>query len=121
MSKKKNVVQDVYLSVMSNSPNEHLYRTLQMLYREAYLNNIGIMHAKRKDDGETDLILVKLQPNAEGKIDSYPMAKILDAKEAMNYIAPDGKGGWIGETTPDQNNSGVGLSEADSGTDQPSN
>lgn len=101
MGKKKNVVQDVYLSVMSNSPNEHLYQTLQMLYREAYLNNIGIMAAKRKDNGEVDLILVKLAPNAEGKIDSYPMAKILDAAEAGNYYAPDGKGGWIGETQPE--------------------
>lgn len=95
--RQRNKVKDVMLNVMTNTPNEHLFSTLEMLYKEAYANNVGLMVAKRKDNSELELILVKTAME-KGKLVSYPMARLLSGTEANNYLAPDGRGGYVGET-----------------------
>ncbi len=96
MGKKKAKEIEHVLHVLSNDPQTWKYDLLQMLLEGALNNQLGYMDALNKTTGETHRLLVGLQVSDIGLIDAYPLARLLDAEEVENYIAPDGRGGWDG-------------------------
>jgi len=98
MPKKKQVVRDVELNVMSNTPTNNHYEALKQFYFSFAQNQMALMEAKIKDDpdGKCDLLLVhqEFDPQTK-KVLTIPVAKIFLSGETENYIAPDGKGGWL--------------------------
>lgn len=91
----------IVLNVLSNDPSEYKYSLLQMFYDGAFLNQIGYMDAKHKTTGEIHRVLVGMQPNDKGSVDAFPIARLLEADEVQQYLAPDSKGGY-GEYTPEE-------------------
>lgn len=67
---------------------------LDMYYRGAYSNTIGIQSAYNKETGEEELLIVGVEHDGE-TTNAYPLARILGPGEAANYVGPDGKGGWL--------------------------
>lgn len=75
----------------------YLDSLLAMFYSGAMRNSIGIMEAKREfDDGKgyPALILVGVIEQ-EGEIKCFPLAEIISAEQASQYLHPDGEGGYI--------------------------
>lgn len=92
---KPDKVLDVNLYIFSNNPEERgTLQHLQMFYRGAFENTIGIMRARNKDTGSIESILVGVDV-AEGNTRVYPLAKILDPQEALLFQSPDGQGGYF--------------------------
>lgn len=81
----------------NDKANPYPRQLLHQFYEGTLTNKIGIMHAKDKETGADALLLVGVLRNEEGDIGCYPLARVLDASEVQNYLAPDGNGGWIGE------------------------
>lgn len=99
--KKLSKEVNINLYVFSNDMKEEgTVNLLQMFYRGAHENSIGIMRAKNSETGEIESILVGLDipaPGSGGSTKTYPLAKILDPKEAAKLRAPDGVGGYFEE------------------------
>lgn len=93
-AKKKEV--DVNLYVFSNdTKDEGTVQLLQMFYRGAFTNSVGIMRALNTETDKVESILVGLEvENGETKL--LPLAKILEPTDVPNYLSPNGKGGWFG-------------------------
>lgn len=93
---------EIVLSYFTNNPeDESAVQLLQLFYKGAMENSIGIMRALRADNGEEDLILVGIE-NKDGAILTYPLARVLTPDDANNYYSPDGKGGWFDPLDPIQ-------------------
>lgn len=92
--KKKEEVVEHVLNVLSNDPQKWKFDLLEMFLQGAIYNQIGYMDALNKNTGVTERLLVGIEPNANGTFSTYPLARLLEADEINNYIAPDGKGGW---------------------------
>lgn len=75
---------------------DRLLSFLRMFYEGVYRNTVGIMEAKNKDTGELELVLVGIDHSDDGMTDTFPIAKILNANDAVRYLAPDSEGGWLG-------------------------
>jgi len=92
--------QEVALLVFSNDKTEEhlnvLRGLLKMLYHAAFTNQIAIMEAKNKVTGESEVVLVGVRQNGDA-LDCYPIFKPLAGEEASQYLAPDGKGGYLGD------------------------
>jgi hypothetical protein len=84
------------LHVLSNTPEQWKYDLLQMLLEGALSNQIGYMDAKHAVTGEMHRLLVGLELDLNGKINAYPIARLLDTEEATTYLAPDGRGNFDG-------------------------
>ncbi len=67
---------------------------LAMYYQGVYSNSIGVMTAFNLEKGEEEIILVGVDLDEDGKADLYPLATIITAEAARNFLAPDGKGGY---------------------------
>lgn len=88
--------QEILLTVFTNTPHdEAAYQVLQLFYKGAVENSIGMMRALNNATGNEELILVGMQPNAAGGVDSFPLAKVLVKDDVENYFSPDGRGGWF--------------------------
>lgn len=98
MSKKKKTNEfDVNLYIFSNDPNEQgTMQILQMFYRGAFENTIGIMRAKNTTTGKIESILVGVEISPEGT-KTYPLAKVYDPSDVLTLVSPDGKGGFFGD------------------------
>jgi hypothetical protein len=94
--RKKQEAVEHMLHVLSNDPQTWKYDLLEMLLQGVLANQIGYMDALNRETGVTERLLVGLEPNAQGLLSAYPLARMLDPEEANLYIAPDGKGGWDG-------------------------
>lgn len=93
---KKLKEQEILLTVFTNTPHdEAAYQVLQLFYKGAVENSVGMMRALNNATGDEELILVGLQARADGGIDSFPLAKVLTKDEVENYFSPDGRGGWF--------------------------
>lgn len=68
---------------------------LDMLYRGAFENTLGIMEALNTETDEVELLIVGIQHNEDGTTDNIPIARVLDINLVSKYLAPDGKGGWL--------------------------
>jgi hypothetical protein len=73
---------------------------LAMFYMGVANNQLGVMQAFNIEKGETELVLVGVQLDEDGKPDCYPLAKVLAAEDTLNYLAPDGKGGFYDLRNP---------------------
>lgn len=73
---------------------------LAMFYHGVFTNRIGIMQAMNIETGETEIVLVGITLDENGKPDCYPLAKCLKAEEVSAYHAPDGLGGYYDLTDP---------------------
>lgn len=93
--RKKNKEVDVNLYVFSN-PGDDAGTTelLQMFYRGAYTNSVGIMRALNTSTNKTETLLVGLEIQG-GETQLLPLAKVLDPSEVSKYLSPDGKGGYF--------------------------
>lgn len=86
---------EIALTVFSNEPKSSDYDLLQMLYTGAFSNQLGLMFARNKENGEVHRLIVGTEWNAEkGELDTYPLARLLEQEEINSYEAPDGKGGY---------------------------
>lgn len=68
---------------------------LDMFYRGVLTNTIGLMVAKDVELDIDALLLVGLEQNEDGGVDTYPLARILDPAELKRYRSPDGTGGYF--------------------------
>lgn len=85
----------------TNKPESHeLDDLLAMFYLGVANNSLGIMESFNLESGETELILVGVELDADGKPDCYPLASCFSVERARNYLAPDGKGGWYDPRDP---------------------
>lgn len=73
---------------------------LAMFYIGVGGNTIGIMQAFNLITEKEELILVGVQIDEDGKADCYPLASVLNAEQARNYLAPDGEGGFYDPADP---------------------
>lgn len=99
MSRKKtqkNKEVDINLYVFSNDTQDQgTVQLLQMFYRGAYSNSVGIMRALNTSTDKVESILVGLEVE-EGETKLIPLAKVLEPQDVPNYLSPNGKGGWFG-------------------------
>lgn len=72
-----------------------LQQLLDLYYRGAYENTVGIMHALNVHTQEEETLLVGVEHLEDGNTVTYPLARILSPQEAKNYVGPDGEGGWL--------------------------
>lgn len=87
--------QEVLLTVFTNNPrDEAAYQLLQLFYKGALSNEIGLMRALN-EEGNEDLLLVGYEKNTTGGLDTYPLAVVITPDRAGKYFSPDGKGGWF--------------------------
>ncbi len=68
---------------------------LAMFYKGVYENRIGIMTAWNLETEQEQLILVGVELDENLKPDCYPLALVISAEQAKNFLAPDGKGGYF--------------------------
>lgn len=93
--------QEVTLTVFTNTmQDEAAYQVLQMFYKGAVSNEIGMMRALNNDTHEEELLLVGMTINENGGIDTYPLARCLNHTELDKYFSPDGLGGWYDKGAP---------------------
>ena len=95
--------QEVLLTVFSNIlQDEAAYQLIQLFYRGALENSIGMMRALNNTTGQEELLLVGMEPNGRGGVDTYPLAAIVTPDKVSNYFSPDGKGGWFDPANPEE-------------------
>lgn len=97
MSRKKDrnkVVLDCNIVVLTNDFTPQKIALMEMFYRGAYANTLGYMDAKNNETGEIEPILVGMETTPDGKVNTYPLAKLLAPEDVAKYSAPDGKGGF---------------------------
>lgn len=93
-TKKKEVTFDLF--VMSNTPSPRHYALIQMLYDGAFNNEIGLMEALNSETGSTELLIIGAVLNREtGKMDTFPLARVLDPQDVQKYRAPTGTGDFV--------------------------
>lgn len=94
-----NVEEGGYAPILYKFTNQkhapELEALLAMFYTGAYENRLGIMQAKNVELDKEEIVLVGISLDADGKTECYPLARLLKAEEAHNYLSPDGKGGWF--------------------------
>lgn len=82
---------------------------LDMFYRGAYANTIGLQSAYNTETGLEEVLIVGVQH--DGAITkTYPLARILANGEEAKYVAPDGKGGWLDGNDDEEPEEGIALS-----------
>lgn len=93
--------KEIMVHVATNNPGNlnHLANVFEMFYRGAFDNTLGIMEALNSETGKEELVVVGIEPQADGSANLFPLAKILDMEEIVKYRSPDGKGNWLGEPT----------------------
>ena len=69
-------------------------RLLDMMYQGVGEESLGVMVAKHADTGEEATLLVGIMREGSN-ITVHALARMLNAEEAVQYLAPDGEGGYI--------------------------
>lgn len=81
----------------NDKTNPAIVNIFRIFHQVSYMNSLGVMHAKDKETGEISTLLVGVDVQPDGQINTWPLAKVLTPQEQSNYLSPDGDGGWIGE------------------------
>ena len=92
--------QPVLYKFTNQAQSPELDDLLAMFYIGVGGNTLGIMQAFNLVEEREELVLVGVQLDDEGKADCYPLAKVLSAEDARNYLAPNGKGGFYDPMDP---------------------
>lgn len=96
---EKDTPREVTLYTFSNKEERpHLEALLRMFYEGAFRNHIGISEAFDREAKEEVLLLVGVTKDEKGEIINFPIARCLKAEEVVNFLGPDGKGGWVGNS-----------------------
>lgn len=106
VNSEEQLKEAVLLAFSNDKTPEHLgllQGLLKMVYHTVLTNRLGIMEARNSETGDTELILVGIQQNGSG-LDCYPLFKPIRAEEVPLYQAPDGKGGFVGNTAEESEN-----------------
>lgn len=80
----------------NDKANPAIRQLFHILHQSTFKNKLGIMHAKLKDKDEVHTLIVGVEVAEDGQVLTFPIAKILTEAEQNCYLAPDGKGGWLG-------------------------
>jgi len=92
---KRQVVMDCNIVVLTNEMTPQKVALMEMFYRGAFANTLAYMDALNEETGEVEQLLVGFEKDPKtGKVDTYPLAKLLTPEELSKYKAPDGKGGY---------------------------
>jgi hypothetical protein len=87
----------------TNHPDsQYLDDLLAIFYRGVDANTVGVMAAFNVETEEEELILVGIQLDQDNKPECFPLAKVLKHEDVLNYLAPDGKGGYFDMTNPEE-------------------
>lgn len=78
----------------NDKDNPTVYGLLNMFYDGCFKNTLGIMIAKNATTGEEEAVLVGLE-KVGGEVAAYPIATILNKEQSVNYLPPDGEGGYV--------------------------
>lgn len=97
---EETVAQPILYKFTNQAQSPALDDILAMFYIGVGGNTLGIMQAFNLVEEREELILVGVQLDEEGKADCYPLAKVLSAEDARNYLAPNGKGGFYDPMDP---------------------
>lgn len=81
----------------NDKTNPAIVNIFRIFHNVTYMNSLGVMHAKNKETGEVSTILVGVDIQPDGSINTWPLAKVLTPQEQNMFLSPDGEGGWIGE------------------------
>lgn len=97
-NRHKKIARDpeVNLYVFSNNPrDEAAFQLLQLFYRGALENSIGLSRMKNTVTNTEELVLVGVDKDEEGKPRLFPLAVALNPTTVKPYVSPDGVGGWF--------------------------
>lgn len=83
--------------IFANEKNPALIQMFHSLYDGAFKNRLGVAHCKDVTSGKLATLLVGIGIDGTN-VQMFPLARILDEAEVNNYLAPDGNGGFLGET-----------------------
>jgi hypothetical protein len=87
----------------TNHPDsQYLDDLLAIFYRGVDANTVGVMSAFNTQTEEEELILVGIQLDKDNKPECFPLAKVLTHEDVLDYLAPDGKGGYFDMTNPEE-------------------
>lgn len=84
-----------------------LQQLLDMFYRGAFSNTIGIGSFLNNETDEEELLIVGVDHGDDGITRTYPLAKVLGPTETSKYIGPDGQGGWLVNEDEDKGEASV--------------
>lgn len=79
----------------NDKTNPAPFQILDLFYKGVFSNTVGVMHAKRKDTGNLELLLVGLTKDEGGDLGIYPLARLLSMEDSADYLPPDGNGGYV--------------------------
>ena len=101
-AKQESETKQVQLLTFTNNKDEHnlglLQGLLKMVIHTCFTNRLACMEAKNSETGEVELILVGVDHGTDGSLNCYPLFTPIKAEDVSKYLAPDGQGGWLGET-----------------------
>ena len=80
----------------NDKTNPAIRQMFHLLHQSTFKNKLGIMHAKLKEKDEVHTLIVGVEVTDDGQVFTFPIAKVLTEAEQNNYLAPDGKGGFLG-------------------------
>lgn len=90
-----------HLHVFTNDQgNPFPFTQLDLFYQCVQASKVGLMHAKNRETGVIESLLVGVEQGPNGII-SYPLAKILDENDLNLYLPPDGMGGYLEDVVED--------------------
>jgi hypothetical protein len=78
--------------------NPVLSGILNLFYSGVQSGTLGLMVAKNKNTGDETPVLVGIVENGGPDDGVYIVASVLGKEGSMDFLAPDGKGGYIGDT-----------------------
>lgn len=85
----------------NQSNSQYLDQILEIFYRGVDSNTIGVMTAYNTKTEKEEVLLVGIQLDADNKPECFPLAKVLRNEEVLDYLAPNGKGGYYDMTNPE--------------------
>lgn len=92
---------DRKLYVFTNTPEDLSQKQiLKMFYDGLDQESIGLMQAKNVETGDLELVLVGISVDKQDNAHLFPIAKVLKAEDASQFLSPDGKGGYFDPQVP---------------------
>lgn len=114
MSRKTKKKAEIPYLVLTNEITEFKANNLKMFYKAAALKQLAYMDGKDPVTGEIVPLLVGLEPTENAtQFKVYPLARLISkASEIINYMVPDGTGGYFADA-PDVGPDGFADTELD--------
>lgn len=82
--------------VLTNERTPFKGQQILMMYQAADNAQLAYMDGLNPDTGETDALLVGLEPTEEGQFKVFPLAKLFTSVDTIPaYLVPDGQGGYF--------------------------